>query len=319
MRNQLKDFYENCNECTLHRNSRPQKSNEISMSNLFNNFYPNQRIQIDFCEKGRDDYLVMCDVMSGFFQVYRVKNKSASEAILKVREWSSSWGKPFEILADSGPGFRQTFEEECQKLGITVRHSSGYNSSSQSHVERCVGQLKSLLKKCGPLNQLQIHEMVYCNNCREQNSGMGSAIARFLGRNCRGAIPNSLDRNANWQAMMDNRAKQHQTRVDKKGKKPKETYEIGEKCLVQDIATRQWNKEATVISVRTSVDGTVVSYLLNINGYETARHRRYMRKIVLPDDTETERAELRGTGSVQARESNPVSYTHLTLPTILLV
>ena len=87
---------------------------------------------------------------------------------------------------------------------------------------------------------------------------------------------------------------------------PKETYEIGEKCLVQDIATRQWNKEATVISIRASVYGTVVSYLLDINGYETARHRRYMRKLVLPDDTETERAVLRGTGLVQDRESSQV-------------
>ena len=149
------------------------------MSNLFDNFYPNQRVQLDFAEKGPDNYLVMCDMMSGFFQVFKVKNKSASEAILKVREWSSSWGKPLEISANSGPGFRQTFEEEANKLGIIVKHSSGYNSSSQSHVERCVGQLKTLLKKCGPLSQLQIHEMTYTINCREQNSGVShSQISR---------------------------------------------------------------------------------------------------------------------------------------------
>ena len=126
---------------------------------------------------------------------------------------------------------------------------------------------------------------------------MGSPIARFLGRNCRGAIPNSLNRDANWQAMMDNRARQHQLRVDKKGKKPKEVYEIGEKVLVQDMTTRQWSKEATVISIRTSVDGTVVSYLLDINGYETARHRRLMRKLVLPDDRDREVDVLGETGS----------------------
>ena len=135
---------------------------------------------------------------------------------------------------------------------------------------------------------------------------MGSAIARFLGRNCRGAIPNSLDRNANWQMMMDNRAKQHQLRVDKKGKKPKEMYEIGERCLVQDMVTRQWNKEATVISTRTIVDGTVVSYLLDINGYETARHRRFMRKLVLPDDIEREGAVLGETGLVNDRAGSQV-------------
>ena len=142
--------------------------------------------------------------------------------------------------------------------------------------------------------------MVYTINCREQNSGMGSPIARFLGRNCRGAIPNSLDRNGNWQAMMDNRARQHQLRVDKKGKTPKEIYEIGEKVLVQDLASKAWNKESTVIAIRTAVDGTVVSYLLDINGYETAHHRKFMRKLVLPDNTEREGAMLRGTGSDRA-------------------
>ena len=117
---------------------------------------------------------------------------------------------------------------------------------------------------------------------------MESPIARFLGRNVRGAIPNSLDRNINWEKMMENRALQHQKRVDKKGRKSKEIYEIGEECLVQDMNTRQWSKRGTVISVCTAQDGTVVSYLLNINGFETARHRRYMRK--LGYDANVERA-----------------------------
>ena len=87
----------------MHRNSRAQKDNVISMTSWFENFFPNQRVQIDFAEKGSENYLVMCDVMSGFFQVYRVANKSAEQAILKVREWSSFWGRPFEIIADGGP------------------------------------------------------------------------------------------------------------------------------------------------------------------------------------------------------------------------
>ena len=47
---------------------------------------------------------------------------------------------------------------------------------------------------------------------------MGSFIARFLGPNGRGAIPNSLDRNINWKLIMKNRALQHQKRVETKGK-----------------------------------------------------------------------------------------------------
>ena len=62
---------------------------------------------------------------------------------------------------------------------------------------------------------------------------------------------------------------------------------------MQDIASRQWSKRGTVISVRTAQDGTVVSYLLDINGFETARHRKYMRKLNLPDDTVIEIANPR--------------------------
>ena len=107
---------------------------------------------------------------------------------------------------------------------------------------------------------------------------------------------------------MDNRARQHQWRVDKKGKTPKEIYEVGERVLVQDMATRQWSKEGKVISIRTAVDGTVVSYLLDINGYETARHRKFMRKLVLPDDRD--RDMLRGTGSDRVSSQADVQPAH---------
>ena len=79
-------------------------------------------------------------------------------------------------------------------------------------------------------------------------------------------------------------------------KKPKEIYKIGEDCLVQDMMSRQWSKRGTVISVHTAQDGTVVSYLLNINGFEPSRHRKYMRKLTIPDNAEVERAAPRETG-----------------------
>ena len=32
--------------------------------------------------------------------------------------------------------------------------------------------------------------------------------------------------------------------------------------------------------------------MLNINGFETARHRRYMRKLTLPEDVNVEREQV---------------------------
>ena len=75
-------------------------------------------------------------------------------------------------------------------------------------------------------------------------------------------------------------------------------YEIGEECLVQDMTSRQWSKmgTGTVISVRTAQDGTLTSYLLDINGFETSRHRKYMRKLTISNDTKVERTAPRETG-----------------------
>ena len=94
--------------------------------------------------------------MSGFMQVYKTNNKSTEQALLKLKEWSANFGFPMTIVADSGPVFRNNFEEECAKMSMRVEHSSAYNPSSQSGVERSVGSLKHLLKRSANMNKLQL-------------------------------------------------------------------------------------------------------------------------------------------------------------------
>ena len=77
---------------------------------------------------------------------------------------------------------------------------------------------------------------------------------------------------------------------------------------MQDMTTRQWSKRGTVISVRTAQDDTVASYLLNIIGFETARHRRYMRKLTLPDDDEAQRAAPGETGLEREGRKQPAHH-----------
>ena len=96
----MEEYHKGCQECALHRNSKSQKKNEIDFSDLFENFFPGNRVQIDYCEKGNEDILVMVVQLSGFMQCYRCRNKSTEEALLKVREWSSSYGFPMTIVCD---------------------------------------------------------------------------------------------------------------------------------------------------------------------------------------------------------------------------
>ena len=130
----MKKTYESCPECTQHRISHPQKHNEVSYSNIFANFYPNQLLEVDFAQKGCRDYIVIVCALTGFLKAYPVKNKGSEEAILKIREWGTNFGLPYQIKCDFGPGFRDTFEQKMKELGVSVIHSSAYNSQSNGLV-----------------------------------------------------------------------------------------------------------------------------------------------------------------------------------------
>ena len=119
---------------------------------------------------------------------------------------------PYSAKSDSGPAFRQTWEEELAKKGVRVIHSSCYNPASMGLVERSVRTLKEILSKHGNnLSQLQLAEMVFAVNSREQQN-QGSAITRFLGRGLRGALPNSLNISSNWQEQVQARGEARQQR-----------------------------------------------------------------------------------------------------------
>ena len=66
IRSDLDTFHNQCQECAWNRNSKPQKKNEIDISSLFENFFPGNRVHIDFGQKGNENYLVMVCQMSGF-------------------------------------------------------------------------------------------------------------------------------------------------------------------------------------------------------------------------------------------------------------
>ena len=66
MRKELKPKYEECNQCQEYKQSKAQAHNEISSKDLFKNFLPLQRLEVDFAEKGNQNYAMIVDVLTGF-------------------------------------------------------------------------------------------------------------------------------------------------------------------------------------------------------------------------------------------------------------
>ena len=91
MRGEIQKLYELCKPCSEHRISKPQVANEIDMRDAFENFYPGEQLNIDFAEKGGQDYMIVVCVLTGFLQVYEVRNKTSESALKVMREWTASY------------------------------------------------------------------------------------------------------------------------------------------------------------------------------------------------------------------------------------
>ena len=81
---------------------------------------------------------------------------------------------------------------------------------------------------------------------------------------------------------MQIRAEEHQKRVNKPGRSSKQQFQLGEKVLVQNCLNKKWDREGEIIEIRTAHDGTIVSYELLIDGVSAIRHRKYLRKVQIP-------------------------------------
>ena len=66
MRQDLKRTYDECQTCQEDKTSKANEQNEISQENIFNNFIPGQQVELDYAQKGCNDYLMIACSLSGF-------------------------------------------------------------------------------------------------------------------------------------------------------------------------------------------------------------------------------------------------------------
>ena len=82
---------------------------------------------------------------------------------------------------------------------------------------------------------------------------------------------------------MQIKSEEHQKRVNKSGRKSKEQFHLGEEVLVQNCKNKKWDMTGVISDIRTAHDGTIVSYELLLNGTSAIRHRRYLKKVQIPE------------------------------------
>ena len=224
--------------------------------------------------------MVVKDRVSGLIWARPTKDQTTQEAFKVIMEWSHRMGLPHEVRSDGGGSFRNRFTELLKGVGINHIHTSPYNSKSNGGCERAVRSIKDCLKRDGikKITQEIMDKLTFNINGHPQDGDVGTAAERFFGRAPRSLLPNSLKRFVDHHKLIINRRDKQAEIALKKGRSCPNDFDIGDRCVVQDVLNKRWNIKGTIKEKRTSEDGSHRSFIVEKDdGTEILRNARFLK------------------------------------------
>ena len=107
-----------------------------------------QRVHIDFCEKDKQNFLVLVDSHSKWLEVMPMKTTTSAKTIDVLRNLFASQGLPEEVVSDNGPQFTSCeFKQFLRSNGIKQTLVPAYHPASNGAAERSVQTVKAALLK----------------------------------------------------------------------------------------------------------------------------------------------------------------------------
>ena len=112
--------------------------------------YPFQTIGVDLFHLHGDEYLLAVDYLTKWPVVKLLPNNTTSKSVVQcMKEIFSDYGRPEVVVSDNGPQFSSMyFKTFCKEQCIKHTTSSPLHSSGNGQAERCIGTVKSMMKKC---------------------------------------------------------------------------------------------------------------------------------------------------------------------------
>ena len=104
---------------------------------------------------------------------------------------------------------------------------------------------------------------------------MLGSLGRYLGRGLRSRLPNSWDRNVDARDLKTKkRGSGEEGEKKERTVEAKLVFDINDKVQVQCKRSKQWNLKGIIKDVRINEQGTICSYLVQLeSGLITSRHR----------------------------------------------
>ena len=144
MNSQMEDIVSNCPICTKHQGSNPKEpmiAHELPER-------PWQNVATDLFMLDNEQYLIVVDYYSRYFELERMSTTTGSAVINKLKAIFARHGIPEKLISDNGPQFSaQEFACFANEWDFSHVMSSPTYPQSNGLVEKSVHTAKQLLKK----------------------------------------------------------------------------------------------------------------------------------------------------------------------------
>jgi transposase InsO family protein len=145
MNNDIRRTIEKCSACQT--TARSNTKEPLIIRNLPR--YPFQRVAMDYFEYETQQYLVIIDAYSHWFNLYPMQRTNLENLLNILKSNFAEHGTPEEICSDNGPPFNSyKFKQFCEQKDILHTTSSPRFPQSNGLAERAVQTVKLLIRKC---------------------------------------------------------------------------------------------------------------------------------------------------------------------------
>ena len=154
--------------------------------------YPWQIVATDMFYLNRDDYLLVVDHYSRFWEIFQVSNTKRLTIITKMKTVFARHGVPEIVKSDNGPQYSsREFAEFAKTWGFKHVTSSPFYPKSNGLAERTVQTVKSILTKAR--KDHQDPSLAILEHRNTPINDVGSPARLSMGRRLRSRMPCSTE------------------------------------------------------------------------------------------------------------------------------
>ena len=261
---EITDMISKCTICLQYRNSNkkePLISHDVPS-------YAWQVVATDIFTLNQENYIVIVDYYSRFFEVEKLSTMSSQSVITKMKGIFSRHGIPEKVISDNGPQYSsKEFQDFSREWDFSHVTSSPHFAQSNGLAEKTVQTIKRILIKCKadhrdpylafleyrttPLDiGFSPSQLLMCRNLR--------SILPTVESKLKPQIPDEVKVKENIQGQKDLQKKYHDI-----GSRELSDLKVGSHVRIQDQNNNSW-KPAVVLKkhsnrsyiVKSSIGGT---------------------------------------------------------------